>query len=198
MKLQQNKILIQIGANKGWDEFSEIAKASNPELIVLIEPIKEHNASLMDCYRGFNIAIENVAITENEGSVTLSLPKNEDNGKFSLLPLDDWDIVETLETPGITFQQLCEIYKLKDIHFLQIDTEGYDAEIIKSIDFKEINIDIIKYERWDWSVDCFTSHGDKGKEYGIAGMHAVENLLRSEGYELEILTLDIIARKCGI
>lgn len=48
---------------------------------------------------------------------------------------------------GMTFMELCEWYEITDIHYLQIDTEGYDAEIIKSIDFAKVNIDIIKYEQ---------------------------------------------------
>ena len=91
--------------------------------------------------------------------------------KFSLLPMDDWgnDFVE-IEAPSMTFNDLCDKYEIRHIDFLQIDTEGYDAEIIKSIDFTKIKIDTIKYEIWHFPVECFKRHGEKGKEYGWAGM----------------------------
>ena len=91
--------------------------------------------------------------------------------------------------------ELCTRYEISDIHYLQTDTEGYDAEIIKSIDFTKINIDTIKYETWNFVEDCFSRHGDKAKLYGINGMNYISNLLLSLGYELTKDGGDMIAIK---
>ena len=61
------------------------------------------------------------------------------------------------KSDSITFNSLCKKYFIKNIHYLQIDTEGFDSEIIQSIDFNNINIDIIRYEKWNFSTDCFTN-----------------------------------------
>jgi len=62
---------------------------------------------------------------------------------YSLIPMDDWgNEFLSIEAPSMTFEKLCDKYRLTDIQFLQIDTEGYDSEIIKSIDFSKINIDV--------------------------------------------------------
>ena len=81
------------------------------------------------------------------------------------------------------------------IHYLQIDTEGYDAEIIKSIDISRVNIDIIKYETWNFAEDCFSRRGDKAKLYGVNGMNYISNLLLSLDYELTKDGGDMIAVK---
>ncbi|MFN3802756.1 FkbM family methyltransferase, partial [Belliella pelovolcani] len=47
----------------------------------------------------------------------------------------------------ISFNELVENFdKFREIDFLQIDTEGFDGEIIKSIDFKGFFSSVIKYE----------------------------------------------------
>lgn len=46
----------------------------------------------------------------------------------------------------ITFQELIRKHEVSHINLLQIDTEGYEYEIISSIDFSIIKIDIILFE----------------------------------------------------
>lgn len=199
------KILVQIGTKDGSDNFLNVVKESDPALVVLIEPNKENNNSILKNYEGIaNVHLENVAITDKDYEVvTLVHPKKVrdiiyDSGKFSLLPMDDWgDDLVKIEAPGMAFMTLCSKYSLDHIDYLQIDTEGYDAEIIKSIDFLKVKINTIKYEQWNFSVDCFTRHGEKGKGYGRAGMAYIEKLLESKGYELRYMDYDIMAFYVG-
>jgi len=219
LNIERNKVLVQIGTYNGGtveDDFDRIVKSSYPSKVILVEPnsllndlIWENYAKIIDLD---NVFLENVAIVSegNEGFVQLVYPKNNVNGasvngihygdhNFSLIPMDNWgNDFEILEVEGITFNTLCKKHGLKDIHFLQIDTEGYDAEIIKSIDFNEINIDIIKYEYWPFDEDCFTRHGDKASLYGKNGMLVVGELLETLGYTVtpyENGTRDILAVK---
>jgi FkbM family methyltransferase len=203
MRFEQNKVWVQIGTADGVDEFSNLAMSAKPSMIILVEPNKDLNPSILNQYRDMkNVFIENVAITEcTKGKVKLVHPDNDPNATFynecfSLLPMDDWgDKLKVFEVESMSFMDLCKKYGLKEIYFLQIDTEGYDAEIIKSIDFNEIAIDILKYERWDFPVNCFKRHGEKGKQYGINGMAHIAQLLENLGYTLEVQTADIIATK---
>jgi len=110
------------------------------------------------------------------------------HGQFSLLPMNDWGekkhMIE-IKSKGITFGKLCKDLKIKNIDFLQIDTEGFDSEIIKSINLKEINIDMIRYEKWPFKSNCFSRYNDKNKEkYGLNGMKAVEKKLKKYNYKL--------------
>lgn len=209
MELQKNKVFVQIGTNDGFDEFNSIVRQYEPSLVILVEPNKLLNDRINYHYQGVNnYHIENLAITEeNKGVVNLVMPKDmpgynrsvngihyEDKG-YSLLPMNDWgnDFV-TISAESMTFNDLCEKYGINDIHYLQIDTEGYDYEIIKAIYFNKVNIDIIKYENWGFDINCFTRH-EKFEQYGINGLNTVTELLTNLGYELEKLSDDTLAVK---
>ena len=202
MKYATGKIFVQIGTNNGNDDFRNLCRQYKPSLIILVEPNSIHNDSIVTAYEGIlAYHIENVAITtQAQNEVTLVIPKNRpkmyNTGNYSLLPMDDWgDDFNKVVSKGITFSQLCENYGITEIEYLQIDTEGYDSEIIKSIDFSKVKINKIRYEKWGFPTDAFTRHGDKGKEYGIAGMKAVHSLLVDLGYVLIEETSDILAIK---
>jgi FkbM family methyltransferase len=202
MKIHNNKIVVQIGANNGNDEFRDICRTSSPMKIVLVEPNLSLYEDIKKNYEGIDhVFIEHAAITTTEKDrVTLVIPRNRpelyNSGNFSLLPMDDWgNDFEEIQAPGLTFNRLCEKYGIQHIHYLQIDTEGYDAEIIKSIDFGRISIDIIKYEKWAFPPDVFSRHGDRAKDYGTAGMLQVKKLLIRQKYNLREEVCDIIAIK---
>lgn len=210
MNIENNKVLVQIGTNDGSDEFSDIVKRSLPSKVILVEPNKLLNFFILDVYEGIkNVFLENVAIVndENKKLVRLVIPKNNINGNsvngaryedahYSLLPMDDWgDDFDIIEAEGITFNYLCKKHRIDNIHYLCIDTEGYDAEIIKSIDFSKINIDIIKYENWSFTEDCFKRYGDDSKLYGANGMNYVSSLLQSLGYDVIVGNENIVAIK---
>ena len=209
MQIEKNKILVQIGTNNGKDEFNNICKDSNPLKIILVEPNSLLNSEILANYNGVNnVFIENVAIMEaNRGTVNLVIPaairgRKSINGikykssHFSLLPMDDWgNKFVMLEAPSMSFNELCAKYSINNIHYLQIDTEGYDVEIIKTIDFEKISIDIICYERWDFGEDAFKRYGDKAKLYGINAMHFASNLLEGLGYIVQNLDRNVIAYK---
>ncbi len=51
------------------------------------------------------------------------------------------------EVTCVTFEELLERFGLREVDFLQIDAEGYDYEILRSIDFKRVKPRMINYER---------------------------------------------------
>ena len=80
---------------------------------------------------------------------------------YSLVPMNDWGVKETLQefkTTSITFDTLCKNYEITKIDYLQIDTEGFDTEIIQMIDFTKYVINTIRYEKWQFDSSCFTEH----------------------------------------
>ena len=46
----------------------------------------------------------------------------------------------------VVFNDLVEKYNISEIEYLFIDTEGYDYQIIKSIDFNKTKINKVKFE----------------------------------------------------
>ena len=202
INIEKNKVLVQIGTCSGHsltDVFDLIVKSNSPSKVILVEPNAALNKEIGKHYEGVkNVFLENVAIVKKKTKklVKLVYPKNNTNGansngicygphNFSLIPMDDWgDDLEVLEVPGMTFNELCEKHGITDIHYLQIDAEGYDTEIIKSIDFSKISIDTIKYEDWPFNESCFERHGKDAKLYGVNGMRDVEILLKSLGYKV--------------
>lgn len=204
----QSKVWIQIGTYDGDDKFCKMVHQEHPSMVILVEPNHRMNKHIQFNYSDVkNVFIENFAITDgtDNGVVNLVFPKhfkvrnqNESYNKcFSLLPMDDWgNDFKKVTVCTTTFMNLCEKYKLKNIDLLQIDTEGYDTTIIKSIDFQKIKINTLIYEQWNFTTDCFKRYGENAKHYGLGGMKETADLLTSLGYVLENDGVEnVIARK---
>lgn len=81
--------------------------------------------------------------------------------------LDTSDITK-IEVDCISFNNLVLQYPaFKKIDFLQVDTEGFDGEILKSIDFSSFDTNMIKFE------SCHLPNGDQVK---------IKNLLVANGF----------------
>lgn len=96
--------------------------------------------------------------------------------------IDDWITFE--EVNCTTIQDLLIKHQFKTLDFLQIDTEGYDFEIIKTIDFSQLKPLIISYENL---------------HLGEQDKISCEELLVEHGYRLEHIGSDSIAfNKIGL
>ena len=75
--------------------------------------------------------------------------------------MNDWgkkeDMVK-IQTTSITFDKICSNHNITNIDYLQIDTEGFDSEIIKMIDLSKYKINNIRFEKWGFPTDCFTKY----------------------------------------
>jgi len=139
---------------------------------VLVEPVREYFEDLRDAYADLpTVHLENVAIAEEEGERDLYRlapgvdPTDHGYGEWlaelSSLDPDRWDrwvrhdaakdfwhrhrSVERVRC--WTLEQLLERHDLAHVDLLQIDTEGYDFEILKTIDFSRLRPRFINYER---------------------------------------------------
>jgi FkbM family methyltransferase len=151
-------------------------KKSKDIKIVLVEPVREYfdqlklnySQIMSDC-----IHCENVAVAEVSGPkdfFRLGVDPREHGFPDYLKQLGSlradrmtrlWDryeadekiqkfylehrIVETVDC--VTFEQLLARHHISQVDILQIDAEGYDYEILKSIDFSIIKPTFINYER---------------------------------------------------
>lgn len=190
-----SKIYFQIGTNNGNDRFRQLVKTEKPDMVILVEP----NESLLNEIKSNYEEIENVNIYNNavyhtdDEPIELYIPKKDgySNGHFSLLPMNDWgkkeDMVK-IQTKSITFDKICSNHNITNIEYLQIDTEGFDSEIIKMLDLSKYKINNIRFETWGFPIDCFTKyHNELSNELGINGMNNSINKLKQYNYTLNYI-----------
>lgn len=85
------------------------------------------------------------------------------------LPQDIDEIIETILVPTTTLNRLLEKHSISSINVVCIDTEGYDFEILKMIDFKKLSPEVVLFESKNLSDVDFVS---------------AKKLLTSNGYSL--------------
>ena len=187
--------LVVIGAHFGvWlnDELSRFDKQN----ILLVEPVPYNYNKLKERF----ISSNNIQICTNaifsENKISKFYYVNEKSisklgkhwasgiGSFNKnhildhrtkrFKIEDEDIDE-IEIEFITFDGLIEKFEIESIDKLQIDVEGAEYEILKSINFKKTDINSIQFESKHF--DGTFKEGPKLKE--------IENKLISEGYHLK-------------
>jgi len=202
-------IFIQIGTNNGNDKFRKLVLKHKPHRIVLVEPNPNLYETIRKNYEGVpNVTILNRAIYyEDNTLVDLYIgAKNKeygslsDNGvvytdaQFSLVPMNDWgdksDMIK-ITANSICFDTLCSMLDITEIDYLQIDTEGFDTEIIDMIDFTKYTIRQIRFEKWEFSPEVFTKYnGDIASKLGVTGMYNIVNKLTNLKYRINEINDD--------
>lgn len=160
-----NFFFVQIGANDGSraDDISEFVRENDLNGIV-IEPLSDMYDALIKIYSDCKgVVAVNAAIGKVDGTMTLyrvdptfkeapdwchgiaSFDKKHVMSASKKVPNIGEHILEE-EVNCLSFASLVEQYGIEKIDLLQIDAEGYDYEIIKSIDFTSLQPAIVRYE----------------------------------------------------
>jgi FkbM family methyltransferase len=189
---------IQIGANDG-----EQRDPLRREVLhrrwrgLLIEPLPDVFERLQRNYAGVErVELLNIAIADSDGSRPLwHLAPSDDPGlppwydalgsfrrdvvlrHRDFIPDIDERIVST-EVTCITPETLCLRHDLSDVDVVQVDTEGYDYEILRRLPFERLRPRLVIYEHHHLSPE------DRAE---------AQALLRSKGYELFEESLDTVA-----
>ncbi|MFC2113951.1 FkbM family methyltransferase [Bacteroidota bacterium] len=95
------------------------------------------------------------------------------------LPLDPETFVAYDEVSCISFEKLISTYEVSKIDLLQIDTEGYDYELLKQFNFSQIKPNAVIFE------NVHLSEADKA---------AANELLKAQGYTVVEYTTDTLAK----
>ena len=196
--LLENKdfFFVQIGANDGIradDSYDFITR--NRLQGIVVEPLKDMFEKLSENYADHHqIKKINKAIHSTAREMPLYRIKNDANvpdwchgiasfdkkhllsGTKKIPDLEKYIVEESVDC--ISLSELFEENAMSQISFLQIDTEGYDFEIIKMIDFEKYKPQIIRYE-------CCTLSADDNQ--------ACIDLLFKQGYQFFDEGNDIIA-----
>jgi FkbM family methyltransferase len=175
--------ILQIGANRGNDDLTDIIRPYKAKIakLILVEPLSVHNKALIKCYSGYPFTIENIAISESATTNQLSFYYHvEDGPGYEVSSLNREHILKhTVFNPKLTekgireesvncltINQLCDKHSILNLDLLFIDAEGIDDKLIFNIDFKSLTIANIIYENL---------HIDSGK---------VAQYLESKGYHV--------------
>lgn len=167
-KFSNETTFIQIGANDGLrnDSFRDYLVKFNLSGI-MIEPQKAAFSRLKELYaENSKIALENVAISTGSESLDLFCfdKEFEDGNQLDVFTSFDekhlltWKKklhlkanINKITIPCSSVKELTTKHALKKVDVLVIDTEGYDFEIIKTVDFNDIRPLIIQYESMNLS-----------------------------------------------
>lgn len=181
-----------------------------PSKGIIAEPQKEvFNRRLKRTYKGENyVYLENVAIAQEEGfaklyqlaisnsrwatglasfdkkvleyQITTERVQRKARKEGVFIPVDEDTWIKFEEVICTTLASLLDKHSFSYLDLLQIDTEGYDYEIIKSINFNQLKIDHISYEQTHLSMN---------------DRKACQELLRSQNYDINIYGEDVLASR---
>ncbi len=181
---------VQIGANDGYtaDPIYNLVKKYGWSG-VLVEPVPEYFQKLKQSYKGVpNLSFANVAIADKNGYKTLygfsdqapfwiklhTKTKNSFSKKTILshswyMPNLEKFIVGQ-KVKAINVETLIKKYTEGKVDMIFIDTEGYDFEILKQFDLKNLRPSVVYYEHKHLSL------ADKNKSWAM---------ITEQGYKLE-------------
>ncbi len=164
---------VQVGANDGVtdDDIRPFVLEHNWRGL-LVEPLPDVFERLKRNYEGRDrLRFANCAITSAMGPVEFwrhpTLPQCSGLGVRTRI--QGRAQMQRVEVSGVTFEALFEYYGVDRIDLLQIDTEGYDAEVIRLFPFERTTPLIIRYEH---------------KHLVMDDRHVLEGRLKSLGYQL--------------
>ena len=197
LALSPKFFFVQIGANDGIssDPIYEFVTRERVSGIV-VEPLSDYYRQLVRNYAAYrSVTPVNCAIhaTERWADIHRVDPSRsvgqpwaggigsltKDFHKLSGTP-DDCIIQERVAC--MTFDELLQTHSVTHIDLLQIDTEGYDAEILKMIDFSRVKPAIINFE-----------HGIQDGIMSLDTLGRSIKLLHDHGYSALVQHYDVTA-----
>ena len=188
---------ISIGSHTGYWLKKELDNFSNDK-IILIEPVKYNLVELRERTKNLNnIIIEEIAISDKDETVSFyyikrsSIKKlkkhwasgigsfdikhilNHKNKRFQVTNED----IEKTEIRCLSFSSLVKKYDIKKVKKLMMDVEGAEYKILKSINYKEVDINQIIFEKKHF--DGLFNEGKKLDE--------IKDVLTTNGYNIKDL-----------
>ena len=191
-------VVVQIGANDGSsdDPAGEIIRRRGLRAI-LVEPIVPMFRKLTEYYAGFpNVICENCAIAREDGTMTLYTVRPDASLPPYVTRLASFDrrvilkqrgtiptigkFIEPLTVPAMRLETLLRKHDVRRLDWLQLDTEGFDFEILKMLWETPFRPAVIGFE---------SLHLSRPDKIACAAM------LRREGYRYVTVDRDTVAIK---
>tara|TARA_R110001599_G_scaffold120138_2_gene291063 strand:- start:6367 stop:6954 length:588 start_codon:yes stop_codon:yes gene_type:complete len=183
--------IIQLGSNTGLDHVTDFIKEYRSDIskILLVEPIPIIANQLLENYKDDNVIVHACAISNKNGTADLTYIPGSNLRLSSLISNvhSDFSVKETstIAVPTLTFDSLCAKHNLQQVDVLFIDTEGYDENIIATIDLKKYNIKTLVWEHFH----ALRINPEQHK--------LIKQQCRDNNMEFEVRGANIIATKQG-
>lgn len=153
---EEDRKIVQIGANNGHDHVYEIVKEEKYNCL-LVEPNPYLIDTLKKCYGNIHkCAFEECAISTFDGSIDMHFNNIEQyDSSHSSISIDHVlehgnkkENITTKKVKCMTLESLLRKYNWdeEEIEWLYIDAEGHDCDIILSTEFSKLNIKNIFFE----------------------------------------------------
>jgi FkbM family methyltransferase len=175
---------VQVGANDGvrFDPIHAYVKEFHWEG-VLVEPVPSVFEELRANYKDEpQLRFERAAVADRDGTVPFYTIRNAPDLPEAVRGLGSLDrevilahkarvpdiesLIEKTTVPSMTVMSLLKKYGVRKIDLLQVDTEGYDLEVLKMVDFRVVQPTIVHFEHvhlsgTDWREACrlLVGHG---------------------------------------
>lgn len=192
-KTKKDIIFIQVGANDGVS-FDNIYPffVNHPCKGLVIEPLPTFFERLRLNYKDYpRITPLNVALHPSQTECQIYTVRHESLqnypqsvagiasfNKSHLLPTVKESDIQVVTVQCRTLMALIHDHQITELDYLQVDTEGFDYEVIKMIDFSLVKPKIIKFE------SIHLQSAQKAELY---------RLLANHGYKLIKESMDTIA-----
>ena len=196
-KKKRTDVFVQVGTNNGADRFKDVVRDYKPGVVLLVEPNPQLIQEIKNNYKDISgVVIENVAIADKEGVIDLYLPWMDDRGRakngyyythseFSAVPQNDWGMKKNMikmTVQSVRLDSLLKKHSIRHIDYLCIDTEGYDAEVLKSLAIWSKKVDILQYENFNVDPTNFARHNENWDSLGESAMIWIKGVLSAMGY----------------
>jgi len=189
--------MVVIGANNGMIQDFLTPYLLYPNIkSLLVEPVKQLYTELQLRFSGFkNVHIENAAVYKKNGKKAIYHLECDTTLPYWAAGIGSFDKATVLahadQITGldnhlqkeivncITYAKLLAKHGFTEVDILQIDTEGYDYEIIKSIDFENLRPYVIIFEILHLTLYDYHSVIDflKKRSYKIFDSHNSYDLI---------------------
>lgn len=156
---------------------------------VLVEPQPSAYKKLVENYREqANLLFKNFAVSKTSGTLTLYTVSGEGLpdwcgglAGFSRESIEKHEAfapgisqkILPLEVPTVTFEELLAELPSPELDLLQIDTEGFDAQLLAMFPFEKIRPHLIHFERKHLSVrdldKCLSHLAENGYKFAFDG-----------------------------
>lgn len=193
---------IQVGANDGVQR-----DPLRTEILarkwrgIMVEPVPYVYERLRRFTAGEpQLILENVAIADHDGTQELFyLPQSTDAGlpewydalasfrkevvlKHREFIADIDERVASMPVPCVTFDHLCAKHGVTRVDIVQIDTEGYDYEVIKLIDLDRLRPKLVMFEHHHLDGETRAACNAHLQRHGYVGLsHSLDTVcLRAE------------------
>ena len=153
---KNSNVLLDIGAHKGL--FSKVANAFfHFDKTICFEPNNSHNDTIQNNNLTVNCAIENIALSDQEGEISFYLHQDDSmnssvNSDDKILnddfPWDNPDKIKETTARTTTLDNYIKQINLKDnTFFIKIDTQGNELSVLKNgvKTLKKTEICLIEY-----------------------------------------------------